>query len=68
LAPAVAADLLEANTSVLQAQSLQKGKSAEQSAQEIGVLLQLLRQLTPITFTSTRHSDRWELELRAGWK
>lgn len=68
ISPAVAADLLEANTPVLQAQSLQQGKSAEQSAREIGVLLQLLRQLTPITFTSTRRADRWELELNVGWK
>lgn len=68
LSPAVAADLLELNTSVLQAQGLQKGKSAEQSAKEIGVLLDLLRELTPFTFMTTRHADRWELQLNVGWK
>ena len=68
LSPAVAADLLELNASVLQAQGLQQGKSAEQSAQELNALLKLLRQLTPVTLTSTRHVDRWVLELRGGWK
>ena len=68
LSPSVAADLLELNASVLQAQNLQQGKSAEQSTQELNTLLKFLRLLTPVTFTSTRHSDRWVLELRGGWK
>lgn len=68
ISPTVAADLLELNMSVLQAQSLQQGKSAEQATRELNALLSLLRQLAPVTFTSTRHADRWELEFRAGWK
>jgi hypothetical protein len=68
LSPSVAADLLELNASVLQAQNLQQGKSAEQSTQELNTLLKFLRLLTPMTFASTRHSDRWVLELRGGWK
>ena len=68
LSPAVAADLLEKNAAVLQAQNLQQGKSVEQSAQELNLLLKVLRQLTPFTFSSTRHTDRWVLELTGGWK
>lgn len=68
LSPAVAADLLEANASVLQAQNVQQGKSAEQSTQELNALIKILRQLTPVTFTSTRFNDRWVLELSGGWK
>ena len=68
VSPVVAADLLKLNESVLHAQSLQQGKSAEQADQELKTLLTLLRQLTPFTFTSTRHTDRWVLELQGGWK
>ena len=68
ISPAVVADLLKLNESVLHAQSLQQGKSAEQADQELSTLLTLLRQLTPVTFMSTRHADRWVLELQGGWK
>jgi hypothetical protein len=68
LSPEVVADLLQLNSSVLQAQSLQQGKSADQAARELDFGLKLLRQLTPITFSSTRHPTRWELEFRFGWK
>ena len=68
ISPAVAADLLELNAPVLQAQNLQQGKSVEQSTQELETLFKFLRQLTPLTFTSTRFSDRWVLEFRGGWK
>ena len=68
LSPEIAADLLERNASVLQAQSLQQGESADQATGELNALLALLRQLTPMTFTSTRLTDRWELEFQAGWK
>lgn len=68
LSPSVAADMLEANAAVLHAQSLQQGKSTEQATNELNALLKLLRQLTPVSFKSTRHTDRWELELQLGWK
>ena len=68
LSPAIGADLLESNHQILTAQNLQQGKSAEQSAQELAALFKILRQLTPVTFSSTRHADRWVLELRGGWK
>ena len=68
LSPAVGADLLESNQQILIAQNLQQGKSADQSAQELAALFKILRQLTPVTFSSTRHADRWVFELRGGWK
>ena len=68
LSPTVAADLLDANAQVLQAQSLQQGKTAEQAAGELKAVLRLLRELTLVSFTSTQHVNRWELELRGGWK
>jgi len=68
LSPSIAADMLEANAAVLHAQSLQQGKSTEQATNELNALLKLLRQLTPLSFKSTRHTDRWELEFQLGWK
>ena len=68
ISPVVAADLLQRNEQVLHAQNLQQGKSAEQSKQELETLFQFLRQLTPVSFSSTRHVDRWVLELHGGWK
>ena len=68
ISPVVAADLLQRNEQVLHAQNLQQGKSAEQSKQELETLFQFLRQLTPVSLSSTRHVDRWVLELHGGWK
>jgi hypothetical protein len=68
LSPEIGADLLQSNQQILTAQNLQQGKSAEQSAQELAALFKILRQLTPIKFSSTRYADRWVLELHGGWK
>lgn len=68
LSPAIAADLLEANASVIHAKNIQNGKTGEQSARELEGLCKLLRHLTAIRFDSVQYPDHMRLELHGGWK
>ena len=66
--PSVAATLLEANAAVINAKSIQNGKTAEQSSRELQALCQLLRQLTLIRLDSVQYADHMQVELHGGWK
>ena len=68
LNPSIGADLLEANSAVIHAKSIQGGKTAEQSARELDGLCKLLRHLTPIKFDTVQYPDHMRLELHGGWK
>lgn len=68
LSPSIAAQLLEANAGVLNAKSIQSGKTAEQSTQELNALCEFLRQLTAVHLETVQYPDRMQLELTGGWK
>jgi hypothetical protein len=66
--PVVAAKLLQDNSAVIHAKSVQNGKTAEQSARELDWVCHLLQQLTPIRFDSVQYADHMQVELHGGWK
>ena len=63
-----AARLLESNRELLQARSIQEGKSIEQSAHEFDLLLQGIRLLDRIRLETCLQKDRYELQVEVSWK
>lgn len=68
LSPAVAAELLKANASLILARSVQSGKSTEQAQQEFATLIELLQRLEPIRLRTLFDDEAVRLELTGGWK
>lgn len=68
LDPAVAADLLAANRSVLTAKGVQSGKSIAQADEELDYVLMLLRHWSPIRLRTNVLSDGLELTITGASK
>ena len=62
------ADILEANKSFFQAQSIQGGKSAQQAEQEFALLLRILRYFEAVKLSTHVKSDAFQVQLEGSWK
>ncbi len=68
LTGATLADALDVNRELLQARSVQEGKSSEQAKTEVGTFLQIIRSIRTLRLTTGTSGEGYRVQLEALWK